>query len=60
MTALLNKKQVAGLFGVSVKTVDGWVLNKKIPYIKPGGKLVRFRQIDMENYLERRTVKARS
>lgn len=60
MTPLLDKKQVAILFNVSVKTINKWVSDKKIPFIKAGVKLVRFNENELKNYIERRTIKAKA
>jgi len=58
MERLLNKKEVAQAFGVSVKAVDKWVCSRQIPFIRVSGKCVRFRPGVIQDYLTKRTVKA--
>jgi predicted DNA-binding transcriptional regulator AlpA len=57
MEKLLNKKDVAEAFGVTVKAIDKWVSERRIPYIKISAKCVRFRPSAIKKYLDRRTVK---
>jgi hypothetical protein len=57
MEKLMDKKDVARAFGVTVKAVDKWVSEKKIPYIKVTAKCVRFRPSAIRKYLTVRTVK---
>lgn len=57
MEKLLNKSEVARVFGVTVKAIDKWVCEKKIPYIKISGKCVRFRSAAIQGYLNSRTIK---
>jgi hypothetical protein len=57
MEKLLNKAEVAPLFGVTIKAVDKWVSEKKIPYIKISSRCVRFRPAAIQRYLITRTVK---
>lgn len=59
MERLLNKKEVAQAFGVTVKAVDKWVCSRQIPFIKLSGKCVRFRPATIRSYLDKRTVKAK-
>ena len=53
----MNKKDVAVAFGVTVKAVDKWVCERKIPYIKVSPKCVRFRPSAIQGYLNTRTVR---
>jgi hypothetical protein len=57
MEKLMDKKDVARAFGVTVKAVDKWVSEKKIPYIKISAKCVRFRPTAIQGYLNTRTIK---
>lgn len=59
MTKLLTKIEVAELFQVSLRTIDNWIETRKVPYIKLG-KSVRFRQNELEHYLSRKSVKAKT
>jgi excisionase family DNA binding protein len=40
---LLDKKALAALCGVSVRTIDRWVSERRIPYLHLGRRCVRFR-----------------
>ena len=57
---LLNKKQLAELLQVSVRTVERWVCEARIPYIplpRRGSRVeVRFRWADIARWLEKRQV----
>jgi predicted DNA-binding transcriptional regulator AlpA len=57
MEKLMDKKGVARAFGVTVKAVDKWVSDKKLPYIKISPKCVRFRPSAIRAYLNSRTVR---
>ena len=53
---LLNSKETAEYLGVTENTLAVWRTNKryKIPYIKVG-HLIKYRQSDLEAWLEKRT-----
>jgi len=55
-SALLTVPECAALFKVKVSTIRAWVLHKRIPYVKLGGKLVRFRRADVEKVIATRVV----
>lgn len=55
-TALLTVPECAELFKVKVSTIRAWVLHRRIPYVKLGGKLVRFRRADVEKVIATRVV----
>lgn len=57
---LLTVPEAAAFFKVQISTIRAWILNRKLPYVKPGGKLIRFRRVDLEKVLAARTVKARA
>ncbi len=59
ITRLLMKKDVARLFGVTVKAVDKWVSERKIPFIRISRKCIRFDENVIEAFLAKRTVKDR-
>lgn len=52
MENLLNKKQVAELLNISVKTLDLWVAQARAPRHIKIGRLVRFKQADVENFIQ--------
>lgn len=47
----LTKQQLAARLGVSVRTIDGLMRQRKIPYIKLTARLVRFPADEVEAYL---------
>jgi hypothetical protein len=50
---LLNKKQIARYFGTAVFTIDLYMRQGLIPFVKlPGGHLVRFRLSEVEKALK--------
>jgi predicted DNA-binding transcriptional regulator AlpA len=59
ITRLLMKKDVASLFGVTVKAVDKWVSERKIPFIRISRKCIRFDENVIEAFLAKRTIKDR-
>jgi predicted DNA-binding transcriptional regulator AlpA len=52
-TQLLNTHQAAEFLGVSVAFLerDRWA-GARVPYIKVGSRAVRYRQTDLEQYIE--------
>ena len=52
---LLDKPQLGRLLRVSVKTIDKWVCDRDIPYLKVG-RLVRFDEQEIASWLELRRV----
>ena len=58
-TRLLDVNDVADMLNVSVKTVYGWVYDKRIPYLKPSRSILRFRKSDIEAWLDGQAVPAR-
>ena len=53
METLLDKKQVAELLKVSVKTIDLWLAQQKGPRPLRIGRLVRFKQSEVQDFIER-------
>ena len=55
-TQLLSRVEAARLLGISTATLAVWARNRHgVPFIRVG-KLVKYRQIDLEQYLNKRTV----
>jgi len=54
--APLTRRELAEFLDVSLRTVDGYVRQRRIPYIRLG-RLIRFRIEDVERALQRFTVK---
>lgn len=51
MDIILNYEEAAKLLGVPVGTVYAWVSQKKIPHLRLGPRLVRFRKTEVEKWL---------
>jgi len=45
---LLTVPEAAALLRLKVSTIRSWVCQRKIPYVKLGGRLVRIRRIDAQ------------
>jgi excisionase family DNA binding protein len=58
--SLLTPKQVAELLGLPEGTLAQWRSQRRGPlYIKLGGRLVRYRASDVEEWVARQTVETR-
>ena len=59
---LLNSQEVAELLGVSRRTTEKWVHEKRIPFVKLGtagrGSLLRFRLESINAWITAQEVKA--
>lgn len=56
---LLTVQQVSKLTGISVETLNQWRSQEKgPPYLKIGGKLVRYRKADLIQYFDECRVDA--
>lgn len=55
---MMDPRQAAVFLQVTVTTLSIWRSNKRydLPYIKVGGK-VRYRESDLEKFLEERTIR---
>ena len=59
--ALLDTEEAARMLGISPRTVQGWVRQRRIPYVKLSeGRtgLTRFRPADLRAWIEARVVGA--
>jgi len=54
---LPGKADIARYCGVTRRTVDRWIAQRKIPYLKFGYRTVRFRWSDVNRALDRLQVK---
>lgn len=55
METLLDKKQVAELLNISVKTLDNLIQISKGPKLFRIGRLVRFKQSEIEAFIQQLT-----
>ncbi|HOK57221.1 MAG TPA: helix-turn-helix domain-containing protein [bacterium] len=53
---LLNIKEANQYLGISSKTLYKWVNEKRIPYVKVGGKFLRFDIEKLNKWIEQHTV----
>jgi excisionase family DNA binding protein len=61
MTKLLTTDDVAEMTGLSPETLAQWRwLKKEIPFVRLGKKCVRYRQSDIDAWLEKRLVSVTS
>jgi excisionase family DNA binding protein len=51
MEKLLTKKQVAEMLGIKESTLYAWVHQNRIPHLKIGKRLLRFREKDIIAWL---------
>lgn len=52
----MDKKQMAEILGVSIKTIDKWVCQRLIPYVKLNSA-VRFNPKEVDAYISaKRTI----
>ena len=49
---LWNKQQAADYLGVAVSTLNHWICDRKIVFVKMG-RLVRFRKADLDRFILR-------
>lgn len=55
---LLDRKAAAQMLTLSVRTLDRYVTQRLIPYVKYPGGGVRFKEDDLVKWINRKTVKA--
>ena len=54
---LLSKKQLAGVLGVSTRTIENWLAQKRIPQLRLSARLTRFNLSRVESALSHYEVK---
>jgi excisionase family DNA binding protein len=57
-TDLLTVPETAALLRLKVSTVRAWVLQRRVPFVKLGGKRVFFRRADLETLISTSVVPA--
>jgi excisionase family DNA binding protein len=56
---LLTAREIAGLLGVSPETVLRWTRRGELPAIKLPGGVVRYRESELDGWLEERATHGR-
>ncbi len=54
MEKLLTPQEIADLLGIQMSTIYSWTHEEFVPFIKLG-RLIRFRESDVLEWLEKRT-----
>jgi excisionase family DNA binding protein len=58
MDLLMTKREAASFLRVSVRTVERWVCERKVPFVRlPGRGGIRFRQKALLRWVENRGVR---
>jgi hypothetical protein len=55
---LVDRKRAAEILSLSPRTLDRYVSQRLVPYVKYPGGAIRFKTSDLSKLIERRTVKA--
>lgn len=55
---LLSPVEAAKALGIKLSTIRAWILHRRIPFVKLGGKLIKFRRADIEKFITARLVPA--
>ena len=58
VSKLLSKREVAQHLGVSPRTIDNWIADQRIPYLKLSPRVVRFDPNQVAGALARCQVRA--
>lgn len=53
----LNPKELSEYLGLKPDTIYSWIWQRKIPYFKIGGRLVKFDLREIEEWLKEQHVK---
>ncbi len=56
MERLLSIDELSKLLGVTKAAIYSWTCRKKIPYVKLGRKLLKFREDEIMKWIEERSV----
>ena len=59
MSRLLTTREMADMLGVSTETVLRWTRRHELPAIRLPGGAIRFREAEVEAWLEQRATTAR-
>jgi len=56
-TRFCDKRELAEYLGISIYTIDAWVSQKRIPFIKIGGRKVVFDKNEIEKWIDEQRIK---
>ena len=56
---MLNTKQVAEKLGVSERTIERWMTDRKIPYYRLNG-IIRFDEAVIDSWVQKRQVRTKN
>jgi excisionase family DNA binding protein len=51
-----DKRQLAEYLGISIYTVDAWVSQRRIPFLKIGGRKVVFDKLEIDEWINEQRV----
>lgn len=52
-----NKRGLSQYLGISIHTIDAWVSQKRIPFVKLGGRKVLFDKKEIEKWIDEQKVR---
>ena len=55
----MTYKEAAKFLGVTTRTLSSWVRQRRLSYIKYGYRTVRFREVDLVEFQQKNTIKAK-
>ena len=53
---VMNLSEAASYLGVTETILRGWNEHRKIPYSKPGGKLIFYKKADLDKFIDKNKV----
>jgi len=53
----LSKKELCEYLGISARTSEDWVKSRGLPHFRIGGKILRFKRSQVDEWLEQFQVK---
>jgi excisionase family DNA binding protein len=56
LTRFWDKPNIAEYLGVSIYTIDAWVSQKRIPFLKIGGRKVVFDKMEIDKWIDEQRV----
>ena len=58
--ALISRTEAAERLGVSIRTLEGLMRDRALPFVRVAARRIGFRPADVERFIESRTVTARN